>query len=159
METKRRLNSGACCRYIQMRQRSISGDSARGGGRPRARSRAVRSFGTFTGDLHRLLMVRTVRDQDGRDESTGSTGSRFTKFSSSAASRFGRNARDAKHVPGRKTDVSDAAWLQRLHEFGCCEAASAAGCIAALRPICASVSDYWTTQPPTSSICRRHSLR
>jgi hypothetical protein len=28
------------------------------------------------------------------------------------------NARDAKHVPGRKTDVSDAEWLQRLHEFG-----------------------------------------
>src|SRR5437870_13129523 len=28
------------------------------------------------------------------------------------------NARDAKHVPGRKTDVSDAAWVQSLHEFG-----------------------------------------
>jgi transposase len=28
------------------------------------------------------------------------------------------NARDAKHVPGRKTDVSDAQWLQRLHTHG-----------------------------------------
>jgi transposase len=28
------------------------------------------------------------------------------------------NARDAKHVPGRKTDISDAEWLQRLHEYG-----------------------------------------
>jgi hypothetical protein len=28
------------------------------------------------------------------------------------------NARGAKHVPGRKTDVSDAQWLQRLHEYG-----------------------------------------
>ena len=28
------------------------------------------------------------------------------------------NARDARHVPGRKTDVSDAQWLQRLHTFG-----------------------------------------
>jgi transposase len=28
------------------------------------------------------------------------------------------NARDAKDVPGRKTDVSDAEWLQRLHECG-----------------------------------------
>ena len=27
------------------------------------------------------------------------------------------NARDAKHVPGRKTDVSDAQWLQRLHSY------------------------------------------
>jgi hypothetical protein len=28
------------------------------------------------------------------------------------------NARDSKHVPGRKTDVSDARWLQRLHSYG-----------------------------------------
>ena len=28
------------------------------------------------------------------------------------------NARDSKHVPGRKTDVSDAQWLRRLHEYG-----------------------------------------
>src|SRR3978361_1261470 len=28
------------------------------------------------------------------------------------------NARDAKHVPGRKTDGSDAEWRQRLHEYG-----------------------------------------
>ncbi len=28
------------------------------------------------------------------------------------------NARDAKHVPGRKTDGSDAQWPQRLHSFG-----------------------------------------
>jgi transposase len=28
------------------------------------------------------------------------------------------NARDTKHVPGRKTDVSDAQWLQRLHAYG-----------------------------------------
>jgi transposase len=28
------------------------------------------------------------------------------------------NARDAKHVPGRKTDINGAQWLQRLHEYG-----------------------------------------
>ena len=28
------------------------------------------------------------------------------------------NARDGKHVPGRETDVNDAEWLQRLHEYG-----------------------------------------
>ena len=28
------------------------------------------------------------------------------------------NARDAKQVPGRKTDVKDAQWLQRLHAYG-----------------------------------------
>jgi hypothetical protein len=26
------------------------------------------------------------------------------------------SARDATHAPGRKTDVSDAQWLRRLHE-------------------------------------------
>ena len=28
------------------------------------------------------------------------------------------NARDAKNVPGRKTDVNDAQWLQQLHQYG-----------------------------------------
>ena len=44
------------------------------------------------------------------------------------------NARDAKHVPGRKTDISDAQWLQRLHEFGLLRASFLPkGEIAALR--------------------------
>jgi len=44
------------------------------------------------------------------------------------------NARDAKHVPGRKTDVSDAQWLQRLHEYGLLRASfRPKGEIAALR--------------------------
>jgi transposase len=30
------------------------------------------------------------------------------------------NARDVKHMPGRKTDVNDAQWLQRLQEYYCC---------------------------------------
>ena len=28
------------------------------------------------------------------------------------------NARDVKNVPGRKTDVNDAQWLQQLHQYG-----------------------------------------
>jgi transposase len=28
------------------------------------------------------------------------------------------NARDAKAVPGRKTDINDAQWLQQLHQYG-----------------------------------------
>jgi transposase len=28
------------------------------------------------------------------------------------------NARHVKHVPGRKTDVNDAQWLQQLHQYG-----------------------------------------
>ena len=28
------------------------------------------------------------------------------------------NARHVKNVPGRKSDVSDCQWIQRLHTFG-----------------------------------------
>ena len=28
------------------------------------------------------------------------------------------NARDARNVPGRKSEVNDAQWLQKMHEFG-----------------------------------------
>jgi transposase len=44
------------------------------------------------------------------------------------------NARDAKHVPGRKTDVSDAQWLRQLHEYGLLRASfRPKGKLAALR--------------------------
>ena len=44
------------------------------------------------------------------------------------------NARDAKTVPGRKTDVNDAQWLQRLHQYGLLRASfRPSGDIVALR--------------------------
>jgi transposase len=80
----------------------------------------VRSFGTFTADLHRLVDwftecgVETVVME--------STGVYWIPIFELLDARgfivFLVNARDAKHVPGRKTDVSDAQWLQRLHSFG-----------------------------------------
>jgi transposase len=80
----------------------------------------VRSFGTFTGDLYRLIDwftecgVETVVM-----ESTGVYWIPiFELLDARGFSVFLVNARDAKHVPGRKTDVSDAQWLQRLHSFG-----------------------------------------
>ncbi len=80
----------------------------------------VRSFGTFTADLHRLVDwftecgVETVVME--------STSVYWIPIYELLDARgftvFLVNARDAKHVPGRKTDVSDAQWLQRLHSFG-----------------------------------------
>ena len=80
----------------------------------------VRSFGTFTADLHRLADwfaqcgVRTVAME--------STGVYWIPAYEVLEQRGFEvvlvNARDARHVPGRKTDVSDAQWLQRLHEYG-----------------------------------------
>ena len=80
----------------------------------------VQSFGTFTGDLHRLADwftecgVRTVVM-----ESTSVYWIPiFELLDERGFEVFLVNARDAKHVPGRKTDVSDAQWLQRLHSYG-----------------------------------------
>jgi transposase len=80
----------------------------------------VRSFGTFTADLHRLVDwftecgVETVVM-----ESTSVYWIPiFELLDARGFTVFVVNARDAKHVPGRKTDVSDAQWLQRLHSFG-----------------------------------------
>src|ERR1039458_7353240 len=80
----------------------------------------VRSFGTFTTDLHRLVNwfkecgVETVVM-----ESTSVYWIPiFELLDARGFTVFLVNARDAKHVPGRKTDVSDAQWLQRLHSFG-----------------------------------------
>lgn len=80
----------------------------------------VRSFGTFTGDLQRLADwfeqcgVRTVAM-----ESTGVYWiPAFEILDQRGFEVVLVNARDAKHVPGRKTDISDAQWLQRLHAYG-----------------------------------------
>ena len=83
-------------------------------------SEPVCTFGTFTGDLQRLADwfercgVRTIAME--------STGVYWIPIYEILEQRgfdvMVVNARDAKHVPGRKTDVSDAQWLQRLHEYG-----------------------------------------
>jgi transposase len=80
----------------------------------------VRSFGTCTEDLQRLADwfarcgVRTIAME--------STGVYWIPAYEILEQRGFEvilvNARDAKHVPGRKTDISDAQWLQRLHEYG-----------------------------------------
>jgi transposase len=80
----------------------------------------VRSFGTFTGQLHQLaeclasLGITTIAM-----ESTGVYW--IPVFEILEARGFEVllvNARDVKNVPGRKTDVNDAQWLQQLHEYG-----------------------------------------
>src|SRR5437660_7610882 len=80
----------------------------------------VRTFRTFSGDLHRLADwleetgIKTVAM-----ESTGVDW--IPVFEILEALRFEVllvNARDVKHVPGRKSDVQDAQWLQQLHQHG-----------------------------------------
>jgi transposase len=80
----------------------------------------VRTFRTFTGDLERLAdWFARCGIKTFVMESTGVYWIPvFEILEQRGFEVMVVNARDAKHVPGRKTDVSDAQWLQRLHEYG-----------------------------------------
>ena len=118
----------------------------------------VRSFGTFTTDLHRLVDwftecgVETVVM-----ESTGVYWIPiFELLDARGFTVFLVNARDAKHVPGRKTDVSDAQWLQRLHSYGLLRASfRPKGQLPSYEHTYVSASVCSSTRPHISSICRR----
>ena len=83
-------------------------------------SEPVRMFGTFTPDLHALVdwlaqcQVDTVAME--------STGVYWIPIYELLEARGLKpclvNARQVKNVPGRKTDVLDCQWLQKLHRLG-----------------------------------------
>lgn len=80
----------------------------------------VRSSGTFTADLHRL--VNWFKEWGVETVVMESTSVYwipiFELLDARGFTVFLVNARDAKHVHGRKTDVSDAQWLQQHHSYG-----------------------------------------
>jgi transposase len=80
----------------------------------------VRTFQSFTADLHALadwlqsVGIRTIAME--------STGVYWIPVYEILEQRGFEvllvNARDTRNVPGRKTDVNDAQWLQQLHQHG-----------------------------------------
>jgi transposase len=80
----------------------------------------VRTFRSFSGDLHQLAdWLHAVGITSVAMESTGVYW--IPVFEILEARGFEVllvNARDVKQVPGRKTDVNDAQWLQQLHQYG-----------------------------------------
>jgi transposase len=80
----------------------------------------VRTFRTFSGDLHRLAdWLEATGIKTVAMESTGVYW--IPVFEILEAQGFEVllvNARDVKNVPGRKSDVNDAQWLQQLHQYG-----------------------------------------
>lgn len=80
----------------------------------------VRSFDSFTADLHRLAdWLLQCRIDTVAMESTGIYWMPLYAILEERGIRVVlSNARDIKHVPGRKSDVSDAQWLQQLHQHG-----------------------------------------
>lgn len=80
----------------------------------------IRSFGTFTRDLHDLAhWFKSCGVTSIAMESTGVYWiPAFEVLEQHGFEVILVNARYAKNVPGRKTDVSDAAWLRQLHSYG-----------------------------------------
>jgi hypothetical protein len=80
----------------------------------------VRMFGTFTSDLHDLAdWFKACGVTSVAMESTGVYWIPvYEILEQRGFNVILVNARYAKNVPGRKTDVSDAAWLRQLHSYG-----------------------------------------
>jgi transposase len=80
----------------------------------------IRAFGTFTHDLHDLAeWFKSCGVTSIAMESTGVYWiPAFEILEQHGFEVILVNARYAKNVPGRKTDVSDAAWLRQLHSYG-----------------------------------------
>src|SRR6267143_2746820 len=80
----------------------------------------VRTFRTFSGDLHRL--ADWLEETGIKTVAMESTGVYWIPVYEILEARGFEvllvNARDVKNVPGRKTDVNDAQWLQQLHQHG-----------------------------------------
>src|SRR3989442_1952093 len=80
----------------------------------------VRSFRSFTGELHQMAdWIKQVGVTTVAMESTGVYWIPvYEILESHGFEVLLVNARDVKNVPGRKTDVNDAQWLQQLHQYG-----------------------------------------
>ena len=83
-------------------------------------AKPVRTFQSFTTDLHE--MAKWLKSCGVTSIAMESTGiywiPAFEILEGYGFEVFLVNAREAKNVPGRKTDMNDAQWLQRLHQFG-----------------------------------------
>ncbi len=84
----------------------------------------VRSFQTFTEDLHRLAdWLQRCRIKTVAMESTGVFWVPLFQILEQRGFEVCLvNAHHVKNVPGRKTDVSDCQWLQYLHSVGLLQA-------------------------------------
>jgi len=87
---------------------------------PERAEESVRTFCSFTSDLHRLAdWLQQVGVTTIAMESTSVYWIPvFEILEARGLEVFLVNARHVKNVPGRKTDVNDAQWLQQLHEHG-----------------------------------------
>ena len=122
----------------------------------------VRSFPTFTSDLHRLAdWLTTCRVTSVAMEATGVYWIPIYEILEARGFEVHLvNARHVKHVPGRKSDVSDCEWLRELHSVGLLRGAfdrptRSSRCAR----ICGIGRRSSKARGPTSSACRKRSCR
>ena len=82
--------------------------------------KCVREFPTFTRDLQELIVwLKKCKIKSVVMESTGVYWIPiYELLETSGFEVLLANARHVKNVPGRKSDVMDCQWLQKLHSFG-----------------------------------------
>ena len=87
---------------------------------PTSDPQPVRKFSTFTPDLHALAdWLRACRVTTVAMESTGVFWIPvYELLQAQGFAVYLVNARHIKNVPGRKSDVQDCQWIQRLHSCG-----------------------------------------
>ena len=87
------------------------------------RKEDVREFGVYTQDLHALC--RHLKDQGITETALESTGSYwqplFVMLQQYGLNPILVNGKFTKNVKGRKTDVQDCQWIQKLHTMGMLE--------------------------------------
>ncbi len=96
--------------------------------RPGGSRREIRTFGTTTGELLRLLdwlMAEGV--EAAAMESTGVFWKPIWNILEGSITLILVNARHIKNVPGRKTDVKDCDWIAQLLQHGLLRAELCAG--------------------------------
>jgi transposase len=85
----------------------------------------IREFGTFTEHLEELVQwLKACQVQTVVMESTGVYWiPLFQKLETAGLQALLVNAYDVRHLPGRRTDMKECEWLQRLHTYGLLRAA------------------------------------
>lgn len=83
-------------------------------------SQPVRKFGSFTADLHRMAQwLKTCQIETVVMQATGVYWIALYQILEDHGFQVNVvNARHTKTLPGRKTDVLECQWLQKLHTFG-----------------------------------------
>jgi len=81
---------------------------------------SVRKFGSFTQDLHRLIywLKQCEIDTVAMESTSVYWYHLYTMLLDAGIEVYLVNAHHVKRVPGRKSDINDAQWLQQLHSFG-----------------------------------------